>query len=303
VHRGGEDDDQRARDDRQELRGDRERDGLRGADARGGEDGGADAGLRRLACGTDRQRTGRRARAEVGERERQRHAEAERGEQGEADVVSNDPGDKRAEPARPAPRRAVSTTAIVARPEVTRHEKYGLVTTDLQPLDLTSAYTVSEWIVKSGLYPQFKTPSQVFVTIARGKELGLGMMTMLAGTHMIDGKPTLSADLIRALVARSPDYEYLYPVEMSAVRVTWVGKNKKHPEPVRYTYTIEEAQQAGLASTGSYGNKSNWSKRPQDMLMKTAGSKLARLLWPGESMGLYCPEEMGFTEDELQEAA
>ena len=226
----------------------------------------------------------------------------ERSEQGEADAVSNTPGDKQAEPAK-SPRRAVSTTALVKQPLATRHDKYGLVTADLQPLDLTSAYTVSEWIVKSGLYPQFKTPSQVFVTIARGKEMGLGMMTMLAGTHMIDGKPTLSADLIRALVSRSPDYEYLYPLEMSATRVTWIGKNRKHPEPVRYTYTIEEAQQAGLASTGSYGNKSNWTKRPQDMLMKTAGSKLARVLWPAESLGFYCPEEMGFSEEELQQEA
>lgn len=228
----------------------------------------------------------------------------ERSHEGEADAVSNAPGDKMAAPVQ-QPGRPVSTTALVVKqPMATRHVKYGLVTADLQPLDLTSAYTISEWVVKSNLYKQFKTPSQVFVTIARGKEMGLGMMTMLAGTHMIDGKPTLSADLIRALVSRSPDYEYLYPVEMSATRVTWVGKNKRHPEPVRYTYTIEEAQQAGLAAKGNYGNTSNWSKRPQDMLMKTAGSKLARLLWPAESLGFYCPEEMGFTEEELvQEAA
>ena len=37
----------------------------------------------------------------------------------------------------------------------------------------------------------------------------------------------------------------------------------------------------------------NWVTRPQDMLMKTAGSKLARILFPGATLGLYCPEEMG----------
>ncbi len=223
----------------------------------------------------------------------------ERSAEGEADPVSNTPGDKGAEPVKPPPRRAVSTTALVRQPTATRHDKYGLVTADLQPLDLTSAYHISEWVVKSELYKQFKTASQVFVTIARGKELGIGMMTMLAGTHMIDGKPTLSADMIRSLAERDKNYEYMYPVEMSATRVVWIGKNKKHPEPVRYSYTIEEAQQAGLAGKGNYGNQSNWTKRPQDMLMKTAGSKLARLLWPGATLGFYCPEEMGFTEEEL----
>ena len=37
----------------------------------------------------------------------------------------------------------------------------------------------------------------------------------------------------------------------------------------------------------------NWVKRPQEMLVKTAGAKLARLVYPGACLGLYCPEEMG----------
>jgi hypothetical protein len=40
--------------------------------------------------------------------------------------------------------------------------------------------------------------------------------------------------------------------------------------------------------------------RPQDMLVKTAGSKLARLLWPAAVMGLYCFEELGYSQEELE---
>lgn len=189
-----------------------------------------------------------------------------------------------------------TTTALATAPQ---SSKYGIVTADLQPTDLISAYHVSEWICKSQLYKAFTTPAQVFTIIARGKELGIGMTTALAGFHMVEGKPSASADLIRALVERDPNFEYLMPTEMSATSVTWEGKHKKQPRPVKYTYTIEDARLAGLIKSGNYGATGNWAKRPQDMLMKTAGSKLARILWPGATLGCYCPEEMGYTAEEL----
>lgn len=214
----------------------------------------------------------------------------ERQRQGESDPASNEPGRKGATPARPRP---AKSTAIV------RSDRYGMVTHDLQPLDLVSARTISEWIAASELYPQFKTATQIFAVLLRGKELGLGATTALAGHHVIDGRPVASADLLRALVERDPNFEYLMPVELSATRCVWEGKHKRHPRPVTYAYTIEEAVQAGLAKSGNYGKPGNWEKRPQDMLAKTASSKLARLLWPGATLGLYCPEELGYSEEEL----
>ena len=181
------------------------------------------------------------------------------------------------------------------------NEKWGLVDTNLQPLDLTAAYTVSAWLLESGLYQQYKTTAQIFAVIVRGKELGLGMTTALAGHHILGGKPVASADLLRALVERDDTFEYMYPKEMSNTKVVWVAKRKGYPEPTTYTYTIEDAQLAGLCKKGNYADTSNWGKRPMDMLNKTAGSKLARLLWPAATLGLYCPEEMGSSEEELAE--
>lgn len=234
--------------------------------------------------------------AAKGDGEMEDQYDRERASEGEGDPVSNDPGDKRAEP----PRRAVSTTSLIAAPAVTQHSKYGMVTADLQPVDLTAAYTVSEWLLKSQLYTQFKTTAQIFTIIARGKELGIGMTTALAGFFIIEGKPSASADLIRALAERDKNFDYLMPIEISATKVVWEGKHKRQPRPVQFSYTIEEARAAGLVTAGNYGKGGNWVKRPQDMLMKTAGSKLARLLWPMSTMGLYCPEEFGTTEEELE---
>jgi 5'-3' exonuclease len=204
-------------------------------------------------------------------------------------------------PAPPAPAAPQRTTALAK----TDPNKYGLVNAELQPLDLESAYTLSKWLKAGGLYKQFANEAQIFTVILQGRELGVGATTALANTHMIDGKPVKHADFIRALVEKDPNFEYLMPVEMSPTRCVWEGKHKRQPRPVTYTYTIEDAQTAGLVRLGNYGGKGNWYARPQDMLNKTAASKLARLLWPGATMGLYCPEEMGYSEEELsqQEAA
>ena len=220
----------------------------------------------------------------------------ERQQSAENDTTSNEPGDKASESV-VVPRRAPSQ-ALVTLPQYSE-SRYGLVTKDLQPLDLMSAKTVSMWLFDGGVYNQYKSEQQVFTVIARGKELGIGMTTALAAHHMVDGKPVAHADLIRALAERDPNFEYLMPIKMSATSVTWKGKNKRQPEAVEYTYTFEQARLAGLVKKDRYGQPGTWEKRPEDMLMKTAGSKLARLLWPGATLGMYCPEEMGYSQEDL----
>lgn len=196
--------------------------------------------------------------------------------------------------------RVGSQTAIVTAPTVTQ-SKYGLVTADLQPLDLDSAYTLSTWFHRGGLYTKkFKNEAQLFTIIAKARELGIKTTIALDNFHIIEGKPSTSADLIRALAERDPSFEYLMPIEIGDTKVIWQGKRKGQPRHVDFAYTIEDAKKAGLLRSGNYADTSNWTKRPQDMLMKTAGSKLARVLWPAATMGLYCPEEMGYTAEEIE---
>ena len=170
-------------------------------------------------------------------------------------------------------------------PETKALAKYGSVSEDLQPLDLESARAMSKWLYESRMFGKFPTPEAVFAVMLRGRELGIGVTTSLMGFHVIEGKPTASADLIRSLAERDEHCEYFMLVDASDESATWETKHKKHPKPVRFTYTIAQAKQAGLSG-------GNWSKRPQDMLIKTAGSKLARLVYPKAVLGLYAPEEM-----------
>jgi len=182
--------------------------------------------------------------------------------------------------------------------------QYGLTDGNLQPGDLRGAWTVSNWIARSGLYKAFDTPEKVFAVLLRGREMGLSATTALSGFHVIEGKPSASADLIRSLAERDPNCEYFMLVGADSKQATWETKHRKQPRPVQYSYTIEEAELADLTRPGWKGQPSNWVKRPKDMLTKTAASKLARLVYPGACLGLYCAEELtGESIDTLGVAA
>lgn len=181
--------------------------------------------------------------------------------------------------AAPAQKPAEQNAALAKAPR-----DYGLVTEDLQPQDLKAAEVVSKWLHASGLYPQFHGAPAIFAVIMRGKELGLGVTTALAGFHVVEGKPVASADLIRSLATRSPKCKYFRLVHSDETYAEWETWHVDHPEPTRYKYTIEEAALAGLTS-------GNWKKRPRDMCAKTAAVKLARICYAGEVLGLYAPEE------------
>lgn len=170
-------------------------------------------------------------------------------------------------------------------PTTTALAKASPVTEDLQPLDIESAYRLAKAFYNGRLYGKFASPEAIFTVIVKARELGLKVTTALDGFHIIEGKPSASADMIRSLAERHPDCEYFRMIESTPESSTWETKHRRHPEPTRYTYTLAEARQAGLTS-------GNWSKRPRDMVTKTAASKLARIVYPGAVMGLYCPEEL-----------
>lgn len=177
------------------------------------------------------------------------------------------------------------------KPQTAAIVKSNAVTEDLQPTDIDAAYRLAKGLYNGRLYGKFQSPEAIFTVIVKARELGLKVTTALDGFHIIEGKPSASADLMRALAERHPDCEYFRIIDSSAESATWETKHRRHKEPTRYTYTIAEAKQAGLTS-------GNWAKRPRDMLTKTAASKLARLVYPGATAGLYSPEEMGAGEHE-----
>ncbi len=124
--------------------------------------------------------------------------------------------------------------------------------------------------------------------ILRGRSMGLDMMTALDGFHVIEGKPTASSMLLVACVLNSGKAEYFELVETTNERATWVTKRIGGRKEVPLTFSIEDAQRAGLVKSGG-----NWTKHPRAMCRKQAGAELARAVYPDVCANVYTTDEMG----------
>ena len=132
-----------------------------------------------------------------------------------------------------------------------------------------------------------KAPA-IFACIAYGAEMGIGPMQSLRSIYVVDGKPTLSAELMLAVaLGRGERIEWLALTEEEAhCRLTRPG----YPAH-EHRWTIEDGRRAGLAG------KDNWKKYPRAMLR-------SRCLT--EALRSWAPDVLGcavYDEDEGEEIA
>ena len=162
-------------------------------------------------------------------------------------------------------------------------------------VELAAAVAKTEFVPK-GLRGR---PEAVVAAILQGHELGLEPMASLNKIHVVDGRPTLAAELMRALVQRAGHEIWLE--EASSTRVTMGGRRRGEEHPTRITWTIDDAKRAKLAA------KTNWTNYPRAMLIARCTGELCRLLFADVLAGLsYTVEEVrdGFDEeDEERELA
>lgn len=131
---------------------------------------------------------------------------------------------------------------------------------------------------------KLNTAADVKLILLAARDLGVPPTMAVQQIHVIEGKPSLSAQLMVALVRNAG--HSIVPVTMTAERA--VAKGTRLDEVVDYEFTIEEARAAGLA------NKDNWKHYPKAMLWARAVSGLCRILFPDVLAGLtYTPEELG----------
>jgi hypothetical protein len=153
----------------------------------------------------------------------------------------------------------------------------------------------SEWLVlqqqadalvKSGFLPQsIKTPQQAIAIIMLGRELGIPPWASLSTINVIQGKPTVSPQLMLALINRSGQLEDMY-IEDDGTRCE-VGMVRKGRTSHSFSFSMADAKAMGL------DNKDNWKKQPAIMRQWRAVAGCARVVFPDVILGLYTPEEMG----------
>lgn len=148
---------------------------------------------------------------------------------------------------------------------------------------------MAEVMAKSGLLPKaLDTKEKVFIALQWGVELGLTPMAAATNIAVINGKPTLSADIMHAIVRNNPEYagaEWKKQDEQAA-EVLVKRKNANMTETFRGYYDIEMAKRANLLS------KDNWRAYPARMLKHRALSFALRDAFPDVLAGLYSPDDL-----------
>jgi hypothetical protein len=121
--------------------------------------------------------------------------------------------------------------------------------------------------------------------ILTGREIGLGPMESLAKIHMVNGRPSLAAELMRSLVLRAG--HFIKFTTLTDVKVTIEGKRAGEDEWLAVSWTT------AMAVTAKVNSKDTYQQYPRAMLSSRATSELCRLIFPDALGGIsYTPEEL-----------
>jgi len=111
-------------------------------------------------------------------------------------------------------------------------------------------------------------------------------MQALSSIYLVEGKPTMSGEQMRALII-----ERCAGAKIEFKRMDNKGceiiASRPGQKATSFSFTEEDAKAAGLL------NKSNWLKHPTDMFLARATARMARSMFPDIIRGAsYVPDEI-----------
>ncbi|GGX49318.1 hypothetical protein [Streptomyces noursei] len=162
-----------------------------------------------------------------------------------------------------------------------------------QPQVLAAHMDYAKALAQSDLLPrQYQgKPANLLWAISYGQTLGVDPMTAVQSIHVINGRPTASADLIAGLVRRAGHKLRITSDDRKAV--AQIVRADDPAFTFEAVWTIERAQAAKL--TG----KDTWKQFPAAMLKARAITEVARAACSEILQGtIYTPEELGAVVDQ-----
>jgi hypothetical protein len=154
---------------------------------------------------------------------------------------------------------------------------------------LTEPMALGEVFQQSGMFSDVKTQAQAVVKILAGRELGLAPLEAMTNIYIVNGKVSLQAKLIAALIKKSGKYDYqIDKLTDEECTITFLQLiDNKRVEIGKSSFTRQDAAKAGVI------NKDVWKNYPRNMLFARALSNGAR--W--YTADVFC----GYTTEEVQE--
>lgn len=126
-------------------------------------------------------------------------------------------------------------------------------------------------------------PAAVAAAILYGREIGLGPMQSLQSISVIKGKPSLSAEAMRAMVFAAG--HHMRFVEMTNTRCVVECRRAGEAETTSVAFSMDDAKRMGLAGQQQY------QKMPRQMLAARVTSEACRLVFPDVVAGFVSDVE------------
>lgn len=141
-------------------------------------------------------------------------------------------------------------------------------------------------LLKSGFLPSsIRTAENALAIMMLGQELGIGAWASLSSINVIQNRPTVSPQLMLALINRSGQLDDI-TIDSTDQGCT-VVMTRKGRTPHTETFNLANVQAMQLSG------KDNYRKQPATMMKWRAVAACARVVFADVILGLYTPEEMG----------
>ena len=152
---------------------------------------------------------------------------------------------------------------------------------------------IGKMMAVSGYFQDAREAAQAAVKVQAGMEMGFGPFTSMTGIHIIQGRPSVGANLMASAVKTNPRYDYRVR-EMSdqVCRIEFFEIIGGKRESIGVSeFTLADGKKAGTK---------NLDKFPRNMLFARAMSNGIRWFCPDAFNGntVYTPEELGADVDE-----
>lgn len=154
------------------------------------------------------------------------------------------------------------------------------------PTTVADLQRLGSLLAASGYFKDARDMAQAAVKIQAGAELGIPPVAAMSSIYIVEGKPTLSAVLMGALVKRSGRYNYRV-TEHTGERCSIAFFEGKEQIGLS-TFSLADAEAAGVTRNPT------WKKYARNMLFARAMSNGCRWYCPDVFGGpIYTPEELG----------
>lgn len=154
---------------------------------------------------------------------------------------------------------------------------------------------IAEKLLKSGMWPQFKSEAQVFAAIEYGRELGLAPVMSLQTIFPVNGRLSMVAQAMLAIANQRSGVTW--KVDSSTKAGCTMTFMRPGFEPIKVTFDEADAKAAGLLG------KDNWRNYPKAMYLSKAGSMGVRQIAPDAVLGLYSKDELEDLAPDIMPAA